>query len=66
MKQKQVNYTVEELKDKVLHYDSAMNEAYEVRDGNLYLMYKDLRDTFLERLYTAQRRTQCKTNTLAK
>lgn len=61
MKQKQINYTVDELKDKVLHYDSAMKEAYEVRDGNLYLMYKDMRDLFLERLTTAQRSKKCVT-----
>jgi hypothetical protein len=62
MKQKQINYSITELKEKVLHYDSAMDEAYQVRDGNLYLMYRDLRDIFLERLYTAQRKSSCKTN----
>lgn len=49
MKKNQVNYTLEELKKKILDYDEAAKVAYEVRDGNLYMMYKELRDTFLER-----------------
>jgi len=61
MKQKQINYSITELKEKVLHYDEAMTIAYESRDGNLYMMYKDLRQLFLERLSIAQQGERCTT-----
>ena len=49
MKNKQVTFTIEEVKQKIVDYTEAMDVAYSVRDGNLYMMYKDLRDTFMLR-----------------
>ena len=58
MKRNQVKYSLAELKKKILDYDEAMKVAYEVRDGNLYIMYKELRDTFLERYSEKLRRAK--------
>lgn len=41
--------SVEQLKEHILRYDELAQSAYSVQDGNLYEMYKDLRDLFIER-----------------